>query len=47
MTDHVGVGMGVKTQVLDSAEASKMRDIPAVPGAEVTLVPKDDICMVA
>ena len=50
VTDHVGVGnleMVVKTLVIDCAEATKRWDILAVPGVEITHVPKEDIDMVA
>ena len=50
VTDHVGVGnleLVVKTLVTDCAEATKRWDILAVPGVEITHVPKDDIGMVA
>jgi len=50
VTDHVGVGnleLVVKTLVTDCAEATKRWDILAVPGVEITHVPKDDIAMVA
>lgn len=50
ITDHVGVGnleFVVKTLVKDCAEATKRWDILALPGVEVTHVPKDDIDQVA
>jgi histidinol phosphatase-like PHP family hydrolase len=50
VTDHVGIGnleLVVKTLVTDCAEATKRWDILAVPGVEITHVPKDDIDMVA
>ncbi len=50
VTDHVGVGnleLVVKTLVTDCAAATKRWDILAVPGVEITHVPKDDIGMVA
>ncbi|MBM3942737.1 MAG: histidinol phosphate phosphatase domain-containing protein [SAR202 cluster bacterium] len=50
VTDHVGVGnleMVVKTLVKDCAQATQRWDILAVPGVEVTHVPKDDIDQVA
>jgi len=50
VTDHVGVGnleLVVKTLVADCAEATKRWDILAVPGVEITHVPKEDIGMVA
>ncbi len=50
VTDHVGVGnleWVVKTLVKDCAEATKRWDIVAVPGVEITHVPKEDIDMVA
>jgi len=50
VTDHVGVGnleWVVKTLVKDCAEATKRWDILAVPGVEITHVPKEDIDLVA
>ncbi|MCH7605576.1 MAG: histidinol phosphate phosphatase domain-containing protein [Chloroflexi bacterium] len=50
VTDHVGVGnldFVVKTLVTDCALATKRWDILAVPGVEITHVPKDDIDQVA
>jgi histidinol phosphatase-like PHP family hydrolase len=50
VTDHVGVGnleWVVKTLVKDCAEATKRWDIVAVPGVEITHVPKEDIATVA
>ena len=50
ITDHVGVGnleYVVNILVQDCAEASKRWDILAVPGVEITHVPKEDIDMVA
>ena len=50
VTDHVGVGnleLVVKTLVKDCEVARSRWDILALPGAEVTHVPKDDIDMVA
>ena len=50
VTDYVGVGNledVVKTLVKDCAQATKRWDILAVPGVEITHVPKEDIDMVA
>ena len=50
ITDHVGVGnleYVVKTLVIDCAVATKRWDILALPGVEITHVPKEDIDMVA
>jgi histidinol phosphatase-like PHP family hydrolase len=50
VTDHVGVGnleWVVKTLIKDCAEATKRWDILALPGVEITHVPKEDIDMVA
>ena len=50
VTDHVGVGnleLVVKTLVKDCEVARSRWDILALPGAEITHVPKDDIDMVA
>ncbi len=50
VTDHVGVGnleFVVKTLVKDCAQATERWDILALPGVEITHVPKDDIDMVA
>ena len=50
VTDHVGVGnleWVVKTLVKDCAEATKRWDILALPGVEITHVPKEDIDLVA
>ena len=50
VTDHVGVGnleLVVKTLVKDCSEATKRWDILALPGVEITHVPKEDIDMVA
>jgi histidinol phosphatase-like PHP family hydrolase len=50
VTDHVGVGnleLVVKTLVKDCAEATKRWDILALPGVEITYVPKEDIDTVA
>ena len=50
VTDHVGVGnleWVVKTLVKDCAEATKRWDILALPGVEITHVPKEDIDTVA
>ncbi len=50
VTDHVGVGnleLVVKTLVKDCAEATKRWDILALPGVEITHVPKEDIDLVA
>ena len=50
VTDHVGVGnleYVVKTLVIDCAVATKRWDILALPGVEITHVPKEDIDMVA
>ena len=50
VTDHVGYGnleYVVKTLVVDCAKASRRWDILAIPGVEITHVPKEDIDMVA
>ena len=50
VTDHVGLGnleYVVKTLVIDCGQASKRWDILALPGVEITHVPKDDIDLVA
>ena len=50
VTDHVGLGnleYVVKTLVVDCANGTKRWDILAIPGVEITHVPKDDIDMVA
>ena len=50
VTDHVGLGnleYVVKTLVKDCAHATKRWDILAVPGVEITHVPKEDINLVA
>ena len=50
VTDHVGIGnveMVVKTLVKDCEMTSKRWDILALPGVEITHVPKEDIDMVA
>ena len=50
VTDHVGIGnleFVVKTLVKDCAQATKRWDILAVPGVEITHVPKEDIDLVA
>ena len=50
VTDHVGVGnleLVVKTLVKDCAAATERWDILALPGVEITHVPKEDIDMVA
>ena len=50
VTDHVGIGnleLVVKTLVKDCAMATKRWDILALPGVEVTHVPKDDIDLLA
>ena len=50
VTDHVGIGnleFVVKTLVTDCAKATSRWDILAVPGVEITHVPKEDIDMVA
>ena len=50
LTDHVGLGnleYVVKTLVVDCEMASKRWDILALPGVEITHVPKDDIDLVA
>lgn len=50
VTDHVGLGnleYVVKTLVKDCAHATKRWDILAVPGVEITHVPKEDIDLVA
>ena len=50
VTDHVGVGnleLVIKTLVKDCAQATERWDILALPGVEITHVPKDDIDMVA
>ena len=50
VTDHVGLGnleYVVKTLVTDCAVATKRWDILAMPGVEITHVPKEDIDMVA
>ena len=50
VTDHVGVGnleFVVKALVKDCEESTKRWDILAVPGVEITHVPKDDIDLVA
>ena len=50
VTDHVGPGnleMVVKTLVKDCASASARWDILALPGVEITHVPKEDIDAVA
>lgn len=50
VTDHVGIGnleWVVKTLVKDCAAATKRWDILAVPGVEITHVPKEDIGLVA
>ena len=49
-TDQVGVGnleFVIKTLVKDCAQATERWDILALPGVEITHVPKDDIDMVA
>ena len=50
VTDHVGVGnleYVVKTLVKDCDQATKRWDILAIPGVEITHVPKEDIDLVA
>ncbi len=50
VTDHVGLGnleFVIKTLVTDCGEATKRWDILALPGVEVTHVPKEDIDLVA
>ena len=50
ITDHVGAGnleFVVKTLVKDCAQASERWDILALPGVEITHVPKEDIDLVA
>ena len=50
ITDHVGIGnleFVVKTLVKDCAQATKRWDILAVPGVEITHVPKEEIDLVA
>ena len=50
VTDHVGVGnleWVVKILIQDCAEATKRWDILALPGVEITHVPKEDIDLVA
>ncbi|MBC8279320.1 MAG: histidinol phosphate phosphatase domain-containing protein [Chloroflexi bacterium] len=50
VTDHVGLGnveFVLKTLVVDCAQATKRWDILALPGVEITHVPKDDIDLVA
>ena len=50
ITDHVGVGnldWVVRTLVKDCAQATQRWDILALPGVEITHVPKEDIDMVA
>ena len=50
VTDHVGPGnleFVIKALVKDCAAASKRWDILALPGVEITYVPKDDIDMIA
>ncbi|PKB83076.1 MAG: hypothetical protein BZY88_03145 [SAR202 cluster bacterium Io17-Chloro-G9] len=50
VTDHVGVGnleYVVKTLVKDCAQATKRWEILAIPGVEITHVPKEDIDLVA
>ena len=50
VTDHVGLGnleSVVKTLVTDCAQATSRWDILALPGVEITHVPKDDIDLVA
>ena len=50
VTDHVGLGnveYVVKTLVVDCANATDRWDILAIPGVEITHVPKDDIDLVA
>ena len=50
VTDHVGLGnleWVVKTLIKDCAQATKRWDILALPGVEITHVPKEDIDLVA
>ena len=50
VTDHVGLGnveYVVRTLVIDCEQATKRWDILALPGVEITHVPKDDIDLVA
>ena len=50
VTDHVGIGnveYVVKTLVVDCGNATNRWDILAMPGVEITHVPKDDIDLVA
>jgi histidinol phosphatase-like PHP family hydrolase len=50
VTDHVGVGnleWVVKTLLKDCEQATRRWDILALPGVEITHVPKEDIAMVA
>ena len=50
VTDHVGLGnveFVLKTLVVDCAQATRRWDILALPGVEITHVPKDDIDLVA
>ena len=50
VTDHVGLGnleYVIKTLVVDCAQATRRWDILALPGVEITHVPKEDIDLVA
>ena len=50
ITDHVGLGnveFVVKALVIDCGQATKRWDILALPGVEITHVPKEDIDLVA
>ncbi len=50
ITDHVGLGnveWVLKTLIQDCAQASRRWDIMALPGVEVTHVPKEDVDLVA
>ena len=50
VTDHVGLGnleYVIKTLLVDCEEATNRWDILALPGVEITHVPKDDIDLVA
>ena len=50
LTDHVGLGnleFVLKALIIDCEQATKRWDILALPGVEITHVPKEDIDMVA
>ena len=50
LTDHVGLGnleFVLKALIIDCEQASKRWDILALPGVEITHVPKEDIDLVA